>query len=49
MSQEHDLDLSLAFGPEFAEDGIGAAELSLLASILPEVLKEMLQTQTEQE
>ena len=49
MSEEHDLDLAIQFGPEFQADSVGQAELSLLASILPEVLKEVLQLETEQE
>lgn len=41
MSVEPDLDISIAFDPEFQEDEVTARELTLIRSILPEVLKEI--------
>jgi hypothetical protein len=41
MSQELELNIALIYNPEFHENNVSEAELSLLSSILPELLKEM--------
>ena len=41
MSQELDLDMSIRLNPELREDKVKAEELSLLSSILPELIKAM--------
>lgn len=40
MNVEPDLDFYIAFDPEFQEDAVTTRELTLIRSILPEVLKE---------
>ena len=42
MNVEPDLDFSITFDPEFQEDAVTARELTLIRSILPEVLKEII-------
>ena len=41
MSQELDIDMSIRFSPEIQENKVKEAELSLLSSILPELIKAM--------
>ena len=41
MSQERDLDISIVFSPESQKNQVSQAELGLLSSILPDLIKAM--------